>query len=309
MTAPRGAALAILLPLLTAGCASAAGAPADSDRLAVVAAFYPVQWLAGRLGGGDVTLTTLTPPGVEPHDLELTPDAVAAIEDADTVLYLGQGFQPDVERAVGNLGGDPLAVDLLAADGVELLPAPADLGKEPLAGGEDPHAWLDPVRYAAMAEAVAAALTESEPGLTDAVEGRLSALRGELERLDGELAAALDGCAGDTILTSHAAFGYFADRYGLEQLAIAGVSPEIEPDARTLQEITRAARDRGVGTVFFEEALPPDLSRTVADEIGADVALLGALEFDPADAVGPGEDYLSVMAADGEAVARGLDCG
>jgi len=303
------AAALSLLAVVATGCATATPAAVHDGRLQVVAAFYPVQWLAERVGGDAVTVTTLTPPGVEPHDLELTADAARAVEGADIVLHLGAGFQPDVERAVANLPADVIAVDLLRVDGVDLLLAPADLGKEPLAGGEDPHVWLDPVRQAAMAEAVAEALVDADPALAGPVGARLVAVKGDLERLDRELSDGLDACAGRTVLTSHAAFGYLADRYGLEQLAIAGISPDAEPDARTLRAITQAARDRGVGTVFFEEALPPDLARTVAAEIGAEVDLLGALEFDPAEALGPGEDYLSVMAANGRALAHGLDCG
>jgi zinc transport system substrate-binding protein len=299
----------LLVPLLL--LVACDGRQADAEphgRVSVVAAFYPLRWLAEELGGAAVDVTTLTPAGVEPHDLTLPPDSVREVESADVVLYLGEGFQPDVERAVANLGGDVEAVDLLDAEGVDLLPAPGDLGKEPLAGGEDPHVWLDPVRFSAMAEAAAGALVAADPELEATVDANLERVRADLADLDGELAAALGGCADGTILTSHAAFGYLADRYGLEQLAIAGISPEAEPDARTLAEITRSARERGVETVFFEEALPPDLSRTVADEIGAEIALLGALEFDPEEAIGAGEDYLSVMAANGEAIAEGLSC-
>lgn len=114
--------------------------------------------------------------------------------------------------------------------GVRLIAAADDLGKAPLAGGEDPHVWLDPVRFAEMAEEAAAAMVESRPELAEEVDVNLARVRSDLATLDGELDLALFDCERDTIVTSHAAFGYFVDRYGLRQLAIAGLSPDAEPD-------------------------------------------------------------------------------
>lgn len=295
--------------LVAAACGTPSADLVDDERpVTVAAAFYPLAWLAERLGGDAVEVTTLTPEGVEPHDLQLSADALEAMESADVVLYLSRDFQPDVERAVGQLDGVRTA-DLIGDEaGVRLIAASDDLGKEPLAGGGDPHVWLDPVRFAAMAERAAATLVDARPELADEVDVNLAGVRADLATLDGELDLALADCERDTIVTSHAAFGYLADRYGLRQLAIAGLSPDAEPDARTLDEITETAASRGVTTVFFEEALPADLSETVADEIGADIALLGALEFPPSSAIGQGEDYLSVMRANGMAIAEGLSC-
>ena len=303
-----GAALLLGSLALTA-CGSSTAAPDDDEAaLSVVASFYPLEWLAGRLLGDDVVVTGLTPPGTEPHDLVLDPRSREAIDDADVVLYLGLSYQPDVERAVAQLPEDVRSVDALTAPGVDLLPAPGDLGKEPLDGNLDPHVWLDPVRMSVLAEQAAEALVGARPALRATVTERLGELQGDLTALDEQLRASLATCERRTIVTSHAAFGYLADRYDLDQIAIAGLDPDDEPDPATLSEIATDARDAGVTTVFFEEALPPDLARTVADEIGAETDLLGALEFDPAAAVGSGEDYLSVMQQNGRALATGLGC-
>lgn len=298
---------ALVLAVGLSGCGGAEQRSADAP-VEVVAAFYPLEWVAERLGGDDVTVTGLTPAGTEPHDLEVAPDGRTALERADVVLYLGLGFQPGVERALSTSDGDGERVDLLTADGVELLPAPADLGKEPLSGNDDPHVWLDPVRLSAMAERVASALVDADPALADAVGDRLTSLRADLADLDDELSAAVQDCQRRTIVTSHAAFGYLADRYDLEQVAIAGLSPDDEPDPATLREIGQQARASGVTTVFFEETLPPDLAETVAAEIGAGTDLLGALEFDPGEALGAGQDYLSVQRQNAASLSAGLSC-
>lgn len=299
--------LVVGLGVLVAGCGQSPPAPrAAGGTIQVVASFYPLEWTVQRLAGDQADLTGLTTAGTEPHDLVLTPRARQALAGADLVLYLGSGFQPDVERAVGQLADEVDAVDLLA--GLDLIGAPGDLGKQPLDGGRDPHVWLDPIRMSAMAAHAAQALVTADPGLTDLVTTRLAALQSDLAALHDELSASLGDCRRRTIVTSHAAFGYLADRYELDQVAIAGLSPDAEPDPATLRSVADEAARTGVTTVFFEEALPADLARTVAAEIGAGTDLLGALEFDPRTAVGPGEDYLSVMRRNSAALSRGLDC-
>lgn len=294
--------------VLTA-CGTDSAQPARTGAaLPVVASFYPLQWIAERLGGQDVSVTVLTPAGTEPHDLVLTPTGRRAVQDAAVVLYLGSSFQPDVERAVDQLPPDVAALDLLDSPGLRLLGAPEDLGKEPLDGGQDPHVWLDPVRLSLIAEQTAAALVAARPELSTGVSTRLAALRSDLAGLDESITTSLGTCDQRTIVTSHAAFGYLADRYELEQVAIAGLSPDAEPDPAALRGVADRAAQAEVTTVFFEEALPPDLAETVAAEVGARTDLLGALEFDPATAVGPGEDYLTVMHRNRAALARGLGC-
>lgn len=309
----------LLVPLaLALGLAGCSSSPADSTGgsdaagsgpLVVAANFYPVEWLVSEIGGEQVDVVGLTPPGTEPHDLILDPKTRAALAEASVVFYLGSDFQPDVERAVQEDGADQTSVDLLTAPGVTLLDAPPDLGKESLSGGKDPHVWLDPQEMAAMADEVARVLAEARPEDADEFLARGEALRASLAALDTELAAALTGCRTTTVVTSHAAFQYLADRYGLQQIAVRGVSPDDEPDAATLAEIADKARAAGVSTVFFEETLPSDLSQVVADEIGARIDLLSALEFDPEVTQGPGLDYLTVMSDNGRRLAQGLECG
>ncbi|WP_462203680.1 metal ABC transporter substrate-binding protein [Frankia sp. CcWB3] len=303
-----GAATLAVSLIASCGGDRAATAEAAAGRLPAVANFYPVQFLAERIGGDRVTVTNLTPPGSEPHDLAVDGRGARALAEAKVVFYLGAGFQPDVEKAVGDSAPAVIRRDLLAAPGVSLRPAPAVLGEEALSGGKDPHVWLDPVRMKAMAGVVAAAYTNADPEHTADYRANLATLGRDLDGLGAALRAGLTGCAQTAIVTSHAAFGYLADRYGLRQIPIAGLSPDAEPDARTLAEITDTARAARAHTVFFEEALPPDLARTVATAIGARVDLLAALEFDPGKALGAGQDYLSVMRGNGRRLHTGLEC-
>lgn len=304
---------------ITAACGSDSdepqAAPPPPELPVIVTNFYPVQWLASQLVGDRAEVISLTPPGTEPHDLALTADALKALGRADVVLYLGDDFQPDVERAVGDLDGSTAAVDLLGAPGVDLIEV-EDSGEDAHAHDhahdhaheKDPHVWLSPVEMEAMGNAAAATITAAVPDLAGQVGDALPKLRTTLADLDADYRSGLANCASRILVTSHAAFGYLANEYDLEQVPIAGLSPEDEPDPQTLQSIVDVVNQRDVGTVFFEDALPDDLARTVADETGAELSLLSALEFDPGTSLAPGEDYVTVMRANLHRIEEGLGC-
>jgi zinc transport system substrate-binding protein len=288
------------------------------EPLDVVVGFYPYQYVTERVGGDDVVVSNLTAPGAEPHDLELSPQQVAQLSEADLVVY-SAGFQPAVDEAVEQQAADR-AFDVLSA--VELREyAEAALGEdaddhaddhadeesgehgEEGHEGEDPHVWLDPVRLSEVADAVADQLAEAAPERADAFRERADELRADLEALDTELETGLSSCARTEMVTSHDAFGYLADRYGLDQVAISGLSPEDEPSPRRLAEVAQFAQERGVTTIFFEELVSPRVAESLAREVGAETQVLSPLE-------GPPEagDYLDGMRANLEALRTALDC-
>jgi zinc transport system substrate-binding protein len=296
-------------PLLLTACGSGSDGGGASERLDVVVGFYPYQYVAEQVGGDDVAVTNLTAPGAEPHDLELSPQQVADLAEADLVLY-SAGFQPAVDEAVEEQAADR-AFDVLSA--VELReyeeaqaddadPAHGEEGHDDHAG-EDPHVWLDPVRMAEVAAAVADELAERAPERADAFRERADALTVELSALDGELEEGLSACARTEMVTSHDAFGYLAERYGLEQVAISGLSPEEDPSPRRLAEVAQFAQERGVTTIFFEELVSPRVAESLAREVGAQAQVLSPLEGPPDDG-----DYLSAMRTNLAALTAALDC-
>jgi len=267
----------------------------------VVASFYPLAEAARRVGGATVAVDNLTPPGVEPHDLELSPKEIEAIATADVVLYLGQGFQPAVEDALGVATG--VRVDLL--EGIPVRPGPDEGSGDSVT---DPHVWLDPTLMSRIVSRVATALTKADPAGAEAFAANARTYRAELAALDEEFRTGLASCARDLIVTSHAAFGYLADRYGLRQEPISGLSPEAEPDPRRLAELADLVRANGVTTIFTEELVSPAVADALARETGATTAVLDPLEsLTPAEAAA-GEDYLSVMRRNLAALQRGLGC-
>lgn len=273
----------VLTFILATGFLVACGPGTDGGgRLVVVASVYPLAEAAERVGGDPVLVRDLTPPGVEPHDLELAPDDLAAIVSADLVIYVGSGFQPAVEDAVSQAEGrriDVLSVvPTLRADGVI-----------------DPHVWLDPMRFALVVEAIAGVLGEMDPGHADAYRANAAAYRTELEALDAAYREGLAACSSRILVVSHAAFGYLAQAYGLTQVAISGVSPESEPDPSRLAELRALVETEGVTTIFTEELVSPAVARTLAEEAGVHTAVLSPLEGLTPQELDAGRDYVSVM--------------
>jgi len=303
------AGLACAAALLAACGGAGEGDGGDDGRLLVVAGFYPLAEAAARVGGDRVRVVDLTPAGTEPHDLELTSDEVDDIDDADVVLYLGQGFQPAVAEAAERWGDHP--VDLL--DAVEVRAGAAEALAEEEGGGDagdarDPHVWLDPRRMSEMVGTVEEALADADPADADAFAAGADRYRADLEALDAEMAAGLADCARDEIVTSHAAFFYLADRYGLTQVPIAGLSPEAEPDPDRLADLADRVAEDGTTTVFTEPLASPEVAETLAREAGVDTAVLDPIEGLTGDEEAAGADYLSVMRENLAALRRALGC-
>jgi zinc transport system substrate-binding protein len=271
------------------GATACGGGGPETSGTEVVAGFYPLAFAAEQVGGTRVDVRNLTPSGAEPHDLELTAQDVRAVRDADLVLYIGGGFMPALEQAVADRKGPSL--DLLG--GQEL--AEGGDGEE----ARDPHVWLDPVRYAQMAKATASALGD---------EAAADGLVARLDALDAEFRRGLATCRRRQIVTSHAAFGYLASRYGLEQVALEGLSPEAEPSARGLEDLVRLVEKSGATTVFFETLVSPKLAETVAREAGVRTAVLDPLEGLTEDDAAAGADYFSVMRNNLTALRDALGC-
>jgi zinc transport system substrate-binding protein len=276
----RSIIILIATVVLAAGCGGTAG----SSEEKVAASFYPLAFAAQELGGDKVDVVNLTPPGTEPHDLEPTPSDVRELKDADLVLLLGHGFQPQLEDAAGD--GDEV-VELLDTPGLNRF------------ANNDPHVWLDPARYELIARRIG-----DELGAAGSVERFVA----KLKALDREFRRELANCARDDIVTSHEAFGYLAQRYRLHQIPITGLSPEAEPSPRDLDRVIGLIRSTHATTVFFETLVSPRIAKAVASETGAGTAVLNPIEgLEPSEAK-RGEDYFSLMRSNLASLRAALGC-
>lgn len=278
-----------LLPALT-GCSTSGRT--DDGRPIVAAAFYPLAWLAERIGGNDVEVRSLTSPGVEPHDLELSVRQLLDISDASLVLY-ERGFQPSVDAGIDQ-NAEGRVVD--AGEVVHL---------EELDGRPDPHFWQDPARMATLAQQVGRELARIDPTHRQDYRARAAEVVGRLQGLDRAYAEGLAACRRTTLVVSHDAFGYLA-KYGLDIHGIVGLSPDAEPTPGAISELKDLIRTEGITTVYGETLASPRIAETLAREAGVGVGVLDPIEG-LTDATAD-QTYLTLMRANLAMIQKGSDC-
>ncbi|MFD5985401.1 metal ABC transporter substrate-binding protein [Streptomyces cyaneofuscatus] len=331
-TAVAGAVV-LGLTALSACSTSDAADGGNGDQLKVTASFYPMQFLAERIGGEHVAVTSLTKPGVEPHDLELTPRQIGSISESDYVLYL-KGIQPAVDDAIQQSGVkntvDAATLTTLENHGAEVSGHDhGHEGEEEHAdehghegeeaheehsegdghnhgeeGGADPHIWLDPVKYAEVAKGVGKSLEKADPDHAADYRKNTEALVGELDKLNTAYEAGLKNTATKTFITTHSAFGYLAERYGLTQQGIAGIDPEAEPTPARIQELHTIAEKEKATTVFFETLASDKTAKTLAKDTGLKTGVLDPLEGITKKS--QGADYIEVMESNLTALQQAL---
>ena len=319
------AACAAATALALSACSSTAPSStsgAKDGTLTVMASFYPLQYLAEKIGGEHVTVTSLTPTGAEPHDLELSPKTVDALSSADAVIYLA-GFQSAVDEAIEQQAPKTV-IDVSPA--VQLVEAGVDANHPSEEEDEDtdeaqsseadghedhhhdmsadPHFWLDPVRMASAATLVGDKLAEANPANAEMYKTNAKALKDELTSLGNDLVSKTSTCQIKTFVTAHTAFGYLADRTGLTQVGISGLDPDSSPSPARLAEISQIAKDQGVTTIFTEALIDPKIAQTLADDLGITTAVLDPIESQ----TDPSKDYSGVMNDNIDALTKALNC-
>lgn len=306
-------AIAIAIALVSA-CGASEGRGVSSGTLDVTAAFYPLEYAVAQVGGDHVEVSTLTKPGAEPHDVELTPKQVGTIAEADLVVY-EEHFQPAVDDAVRGQAKDH-AFDVSPAARLTLTAAEDDhahAGESAAEhedhaadGAPDPHFWLDPLRYADVGDAIAAELGRRDPAHATAYRTNAQAFRTQLTTLHEDFTTGLANCAVDDLVTSHAAFGYLAQAYGFTQESITGLTPDAEPNPAAMADLTAHIKESGATTVYAETLVSAAVAKTLARETGATLAVLDPIEG--ITSASAGRDYPSVMRANLATLRAGQEC-
>lgn len=330
------AACAAATALTLSACMSpstSGGSSSKDGKLTVMASFYPLQYLAEKIGGEHVSVSSLTPDGAEPHDLELSPKMVDSLSSADAVIYLA-GFQSAVDEAIEQQAPKTVidvspAAELIEAGTDANHPSEdeEDTADEAQSGqteahdhdheghdheghdhhhdmSTDPHFWLDPTRMAHAATLVGDKLAEADSAHADVYKANAKALAEELNTLSDTLVAKTSNCKVKTFVTAHTAFGYLADRTGLTQVGISGLDPESSPSPARLADIAQTAKEQGVTTIFTEALIDPKVAQTLADDLGITTAVLDPIES-PTDA---SKDYAATMNSNIDALTKALDC-
>ncbi|MEV3906537.1 metal ABC transporter substrate-binding protein [Streptomyces canus] len=290
-------------------CSTDSAAAGDTGKFDVVASFYPMAFLAEQIGGDHVSVTSLTEPGQEPHDLEISAKQTAQLQESDAVLYL-KNLQPSVDDAVSQ---SEIKTKIDASSLTELEKHGNEVGghaaeHDDHANGElkglDPHIWLDPVRYAQVAEGVGKAFEKADPDHAADYKARTAALVKRLDALNTEFETGLRNTDTKVFVTTHAAFGYLAERYGLTEEAINGLDPESEPSADRVKDLEKMAKADGVTTVFYETLVSDKTAKTIASDAGLKTDVLDPIEGITAKS--RGKDYFAVQEANLKALQSAL---
>jgi zinc transport system substrate-binding protein len=266
----------------------------DPNKVNVVATIYPLGDFAGSIGHELVDVTIATPPGIEPHDFEPTPRQVAFMLDADVFVMNGGGIDAwadEIASQVRERGGKVVNMS------EELTFRPGD-----------PHAWLDPKMAEDMARYIRYALIDVDPTNREKYLSYTDEYLSILSSLDSSIMSDLENCQVKDIFVAHDAFNYFAARYNLIVHPLLGLSPDAEPSAKDLAELSSLAKELQVKTIFFETLVSPKLAKTLAREVGAKTDVL-----DPIENVTPlqsfqGQTYASLMLKNVEALRGALMC-
>lgn len=274
---------------------------ADSTKTKVVAGFYPMGYFASQIGGDMAEVRTITPAGAEPHDYEPTSKDLAAIETADLIVLNG-GIEPWGEKVKVSLK-EKSTIIVTAGDNLFTKEFTEDGQIE-----QDPHVWLDPQLAKQQVQKITQGFKKADPANASLYEANEKNLLNRLDGLDSSFRQGLTACTRRDIVTSHAAFAYLADRYGLKQVAISGLSPEEEPSAKDLAEVSKFVKDNDVKYIFFETLVSPKLSQTIATETGAQTLELNTLEGLTDDEIKDGSDYFTVMQSNLSNLQTALGC-
>ncbi|MCE9643126.1 MAG: zinc ABC transporter substrate-binding protein [Candidatus Andersenbacteria bacterium] len=260
----------------------------QSPKLQIIASFYPMAFFAEQIAGDNANVTNVTPAGAEPHDYEPSTQDIAQMEHASLIILNGN-VEPWGDKIKTNLKNSSIKI-ITAGEGL----ATRTLTENDITSA-DPHVWLDPVLAKQEVRKISDAIIQIDPANKNLYTTNTNAVLQKLDQLDNTYKTGLASCTTKDIITSHAAFGYLAQQYGLNQLAIAGLSPDEEPSAQALIATAKFVQEHNVKYIFFESLVSPKLSQTIANETGAQTLELNPLEGLTKDQQQQGEDYFTVM--------------
>lgn len=282
-----------MLAMLVTGCGPQPEAPSEDDgRLLVMASIAPLGSFAAHVGGDRVQVEIIVPPGSSPHTFEPKPAQLKGLSEAAALVLNGLGIEPWADKLV-EAAQNPELVVVRTAEGMELL----QTGEH---GGGNPHVWLDPIRAIEQVKRITAALEEADPDGADVYQVNAEDFIAQLRQLHEDIAAAVQRFRSRRFVAQHAAWAYFAERYGLVEAAVIEESPGREPSPAEIAELVEAVARTRARVIFAEPQLSPKAAEAIAAESGAEVLLLDPLGRPP------DYDYLETMRYNLKQLKQGL---
>lgn len=261
----------------------------STERISVVTSFYPLYFFAKEIASESADVYNITPSGAEPHEYEPTSQDIASIERSNLLILNGGGLEAWGESITRNI--DPNHTNIIVAGEGLITGTFVEDGKVIA----DPHIWLSPVLAEEMVDRITQGFMQADPSNEALYLSNAEALKSRLVNLDSLYTQDLAICKEKNIITSHSAFGYLAQAYGLTQVSLAGLSPDVEPSAKELGAIATFAKENDVKYIFFESLTSPKLAETIAKEVGAQTLTLNPIEGLANEDMSSGKDYFTEM--------------
>ena len=309
--------LVLLLTLFTAACGNQeATSTEENNTIQIYTTVYPLQYFAERIGGDAVNVASIYPAGANEHTFEPTQKDMIALADADLFFYIGLGLEGFVENAKKTLAGENVKL-VAAVDSVsdDLLMTSDHDDHEEVAteeeheevvleetgheghdhGETDPHVWISPKISQSLALSIKDSLIEAAPDQKELFEQNYDALVEELQQLDADFDEMAHAATNKTFFVSHEAFGYIANTYGLEQIAIAGLNSQNEPSQKELTAIIKLAKEHEIEYILFEQNISSKLTEVIQQEVGAKSLVLHNLGVLSQEDIDNNETYFTLM--------------
>lgn len=300
----------------------------DEETLTVYTTIYPLEDFTQKIGGEFVEVQSIYPPNVDAHTYEPSTKDMTTLADSDLFIYTGAGIEGFAEKATEALKKEEVQI-LKAAEGIDLIESShtdehhedenehseEDEHAESEAheeeghdhGDLDPHVWLDPVLSIDLANNIKNSLSKLMPEHATEFETNFKQLKNELEKLDQEFKTTIESSKTKNLLVSHDAYGYWENRYGIETIAITGLSPTQEPSQKELQAIIEESTEHNIHYVIFEQNVSPKIAKIIQDEIGAKSLTLHNLEAVTEENIKQKDDYFSIMRKNLETIKKVLN--
>lgn len=295
----------VIFSMILSGCSEKETKHASNGKLKIYTTIFPLEDFTKKIGGNLAEVESVIPPNVEAHSYEPSTKTMVDMAESDAFIYTGAGIEGFGDKAAEILKSEKVPV-VKATKGMKLLKGEhhhQDTRSDGPYGGEDedehgdtdPHVWLDPIRSIQIAENIKDALVQLDPKGTPQFEKNFQSLKSELLQLNKEYAAAIKKSPKKEILVSHAAYGYWENRYGIHEISVMGLSPSEEPSQKALEDIINTSRAHDIHYVIFEKNISSKISQIVEAELGAKPLTLNNLESVSQEAIQNKEDYFSLM--------------
>lgn len=267
-----------VLSLGTVGCSNKIAEPTKPQ---IYTSFYAIYDFTKEIAGDNVDVHNMVPAGTEPHDWEPTVQDMAKLNNADAVFYNGLNMESWIDKVQNSLDASKF---VCLSDGVDVS-----------GNASDPHIWLNPQNVKIMCEKIYNTLSQIDPDNKTIYEANYNNYVAKLDKLDNDFKTAINELPNKDIVVSHEAYSYLCNAYGLNQVAIDGISADSEPSPDKMMSLINFVKTNNVKYIFYEELVSQKTAETLSSETGAKLLPLNPFEGLTDDEIAKGDNYISVM--------------